>query len=323
MKINGINYNEIGVYDLSITMADSFVIRDNKTCSGHGEAKLYMGPKDHMRKFYSGDANKSDFEAECIVLKKDLLQYMDTIHHEYHFPSIKYKGQGSRKNMSKLWRERKEELKGLPEVLKFKIKDQNQIIGNRGYVKTIKNPLLGAYGIIRKIALPFVSYLSVMKIKNQETNQIFFYWRLFTDFSQMAKQQYMAKKYGKKKGFLLEKARNGQSKYREGLFKQFEYCPFSKIDDMNLLIASHIKPWAVCDKTEKTDCSNGLMLSPLFDKLFDKGYISFEENGKLIISEWLSVENRNKINFEYNIEDLHLTQERQQYLDYHRKYVFQ
>ena len=251
MIINGINHNVIDVYDLSVTVPDSFVVNENKTCGGHGEAKLYMGSKDHMRNFYTGNANNVGFEAECIVLKTDLLQYMQTISHEYNNPSIKYRGQGTRKDMQHLWNKRFLQIQSLPDILQFRIKDQNQIAGSRGYVKTQGKTTEGGYGIIREISLPFVTYLSVMKLENTMTNKILFYWRLFTDFSQMAEQQYLAKNYGKRKKQGIGKVRDGQIKYRQGLFNQFRHCPFSKIDDVKLLIASHIKPWAVCNKSEK------------------------------------------------------------------------
>lgn len=322
MIIENVNYNLVDVYDLSITVPDSFVANNNKTCGGHGEAKLYMGSKIHMRNFYTGNPHYDGFCAKCFILKEDLLQYMHAIHHEYHFPSIRYRGQGTKKNMAQLWNERLEEIESLPDILWFFIEDQVQIEGIRGYVKSTTNPLKGGYGIIRNISLPFVSYISIMKIQNVETKELLFYWKLFADFTQMAEQQYAAKNYGKKNSFQIRNVRNGQLDYRHNLFSLFGHCPFSKIDDARLLIASHIKPWAVCDKFEKTDINNGLMLSPLFDKLFDKGYISFEDTGELKISNWLSSSNREKISFIYDIEDLHLTPERRFYLDYHRKFVF-
>lgn len=322
MKIDGKDYDIIDVYDTSVTVPDSFVVNDNKTCGGHGEAKLYMGSKNHMRFFYANDPNILGFEAKCFVLKEDLLQYMRIILHEYRYPSVIYRGQGASGNMYKLWKQRYKEIQKLPNYIEFKIKDQNQIKGNRGYVKCTGNTLKGGYGIIRTISLPFVSYISVMKLKEHATNEDVFYWKLFADFSQMAEQQYWAKHYGEKKAVSVNKKRDGQIKYRQDLFAQFGYCPFSKIDDVRLLIASHIKPWAICDTQEKYDPNNGLMLSPLYDKLFDKGYISFEDNGELKISNWLSVANRNRIDFRFDVDDLHLTDERRKYLDYHRKNVF-
>lgn len=322
MKINEKEYDIIDVYDLSITVPDSFVVNDNKTCEGHGEAKLYMGSKEHMRNFYAGDVSNKGFVADCVVLKADLLQYMQTASHEYNYPSTKYRGQGTKTNISHLWKQRIVKVKALPNVLFFKIKDQDQIIGNRGYVKTKGDTMKGGYGIVREISLPFVSYISIMKLQNTKTNEILFYWKLFTDFSQMAEQQYIAKNYGKKKSQGLVRIRDGQVKYRQGVFNQFQCCPFTQIDDIRLLVASHIKPWAVCSKIEQTDLFNGFMLSPLYDKLFDKGYITFEDDGRLIISAWLSPDNRKRIDFSYKVSDLHLTPQRRMYLDYHRKYVF-
>ena len=95
-----------------------------------------------------------------------------------------------------------------------------------------------------------------------------------------------------------------------------------KVSDTRLLIASHIKPWAVCNREEKVDVSNGFLLSPLFDKLFDKGFITFSDNGDLIISEWLSAANQNRIDFTYDTNDLMLTSKRKAYLKFHRENVF-
>jgi len=322
MNINGSIYKIKGIYDISVTVPDSFVVNDNKTCDGHGEAKLYMGSKEHMRNFYAGDPNNSGFEVQCIVLKKDLIHYMNTILREYRYPSIHYRGQGDKNSMYKLWKHRFGEIQKLTDVIEFKVREQAQIKGARGYVKVVGNPLKGGYGVIRTISLPFVSYISVMKLEDNHTGKSIFYWKLFTDFSQMAEQQNWAKQYGKKKYVNKEKKRDGQIKYRQDLFSQFGHCPFSKIDDVKLLIASHIKPWAVCDKKEKNDPNNGFMLSPLYDKLFDRGYISFEDNGQLKISDWLSEDNKARIDFDFQIDDLHLTEGRKKYLDYHRKNVF-
>ncbi len=68
MKINGIDFNVIDVYDQSITVPDSFVTNDNKTGKGHGEAKLYMGSKDAMRHFYAGSSHIEGFVANCLSL---------------------------------------------------------------------------------------------------------------------------------------------------------------------------------------------------------------------------------------------------------------
>ena len=106
MRIADNEYQVVEVYDLSVTVPDSFVTNDNKTCKGHGEAKFYMGSKEHMREFYTGNPLSDGFEVTCIVLREDLLQYMQTIQHEYLHPSITYSGQRKRSNMSRLWHQR-------------------------------------------------------------------------------------------------------------------------------------------------------------------------------------------------------------------------
>ena len=321
MNILGIDYNVIDVYDQSITIPDSYVVNDNKTGKGHGEAKLYMGSKDAMRNFYAGNPYTEGFVVKCFVLKRDLVSLLKTIKHEYQHPSIKYRGMAGKKNMLHLWKKRLKEAEALDDIILFEIRDQKQIKGLRGYVNSTKRKSEG-YDLIRAMALPFVSYISVMKLKRNEDGEILFYWRPFADFTQMASMQFAAQNYGKGKQQESSRNRKSQVKYREELYNEFKHCPFTHIDEFKLLIASHIKPHAVSTKKEQADPNNGLMLSPLYDKLFDKGYISFSDNGELLISDWLSPQNRRRISFEYSPEDLFLNEQRKEYLEYHRVNVF-
>ena len=64
-----------------------------------------------------------------------------------------------------------------------------------------------------------------------------------------------------------------------------------KIDFPNLLTASHIKPWIKSDNNEKIDPKNGFIFSPTYDRLFDRGYITFTDKGILKISDWLPKSN--------------------------------
>lgn len=50
------------------------------------------------------------------------------------------------------------------------------------------------------------------------------------------------------------------------------------------LIASHCKPWRDATNEERLNGENGLLLTPSIEHLFDRGFIGFEDNGKLIIS---------------------------------------
>lgn len=124
----------------------------------------------------------------------------------------------------------------------------------------------------------------------------------------------------------LQNVRIGQEQFREKLLNEFKRCPITKIDNQKLLIASHIKPWSYSNDFEKLDPKNGLLLSPLFDKLFDKdiGLITITPEKRILISPNLSKENIQRIsivNFQI-IEDLPI-KGREKYLEYHNEYIFQ
>jgi len=64
-------------------------------------------------------------------------------------------------------------------------------------------------------------------------------------------------------------------------------------------------------------------LSPTFDKLFDKGFISFTDNSELLISRYLSNEIINELGIEIGRKyNLKLNNEKKEYLKYHRINIF-
>ena len=123
-----------------------------------------------------------------------------------------------------------------------------------------------------------------------------------------------------------QKIRLGQNDFRQALLKNLKQCPITHINEKRLLIASHIKPWVYCDNNERLDIKNGFLLSPLFDKLFDKsvGLITFTPQKEILISNKLSKDNIQRLGIEHRqiIEDLPVSG-REEFLEYHRKYIFQ
>jgi putative restriction endonuclease len=80
-------------------------------------------------------------------------------------------------------------------------------------------------------------------------------------------------------------ARRGQGKFRANLEQIESRCRVSGITEQRLLRASHVKPWRSCTNNhERLDGYNGLLLAPHIDHLFDRGYISFEDDGAIMIS---------------------------------------
>jgi putative restriction endonuclease len=126
--------------------------------------------------------------------------------------------------------------------------------------------------------------------------------------------------------FTNQKIRIGQDNFRKNLLKELKKCPITGIDDEKLLIASHIKPWAFSNNFERMDSKNGFLLSPLFDKLFDKniGLITFTIDKRVLISNKLSRINQEKLGIQNNeiIESLPVFG-REEFLEYHNKYIFQ
>ncbi|RLD18453.1 MAG: HNH endonuclease [Bacteroidetes bacterium] len=85
----------------------------------------------------------------------------------------------------------------------------------------------------------------------------------------------------------LISARVGQGKYRSDLIDYWERCALTGFSNVRFLIASHIKPWRKAENQERLDPFNGLLLMPNLDKVFDLGFITFTEKGKIIVSEHL------------------------------------
>jgi len=113
-------------------------------------------------------------------------------------------------------------------------------------------------------------------------------------------------------------ARKGQGIYRKKLSDIEKVCRVTGTTDSKFLIASHIKPWAKSENNERLDGNNGLLLAPHIDRLFDRGYISFEDDGGLILSKQLPEAVRLKWDVTQKIPRVPFSAAQVQYLNYHR-----
>jgi putative restriction endonuclease len=319
MEINilGTNYTVIDAKE-KITIADSFVLTANKIGTAHGEGKLYVGNENDETTDFFGQRG---FSNNFFLLRKELIEYLNDCKSEYKKPEQPYQ---KPENLPELWDKRISKVEEFNEILPFTITDQTQIAGQRVYVNTRdKN-----YKVIREIALPNISYLSVLKLKNS-FDEIFYYFKPFVDYfgdyehldfeKEEQEQKIKAENLPKKEKDNLIRARKGQGKYREKLLEQCPFCPITLISDDRLLIASHIKPWVKSNDVEKIDPKNGFMLTPTYDFLFDRGYISFTNDKKIIISPWLSKMTCSKLSISNDkTYSLLPTEGREKYLEYHR-----
>ena len=330
MIIQGEKFTFVDTFESPITVADSWVMPKNKLGDGNGEAKLYVGSRDKMEAFFG----EIDFTVTCFVLRQDLLAYMNAIKAEYLTPSQDYRGKDE---MRSLWSERIEKINSLTDDLVFfTIHEQSQIAGSRGYVNSSDK----VYKLIREISLPLVSYISAMRL--EYNGHPLFYLKLFADFEEIERRKAFIENYGtikqteeelffcvreeevKERIPTVRYAREGQDEYRRKLLEECPFCPITMINDERLLIASHIKPWAVSTDIERLDPKNGFMLSPLYDKLFDRGFITFTDERRMQVSNWLSPQNVRRCGLTDNsfIQLLPLDEKRLEYLAYHREFVF-
>ena len=119
----------------------------------------------------------------------------------------------------------------------------------------------------------------------------------------------------------LRLARRGQGLFKANVRFFEDGCRLTGTSDIRFLRASHIKPWSQSDSRERLDGANGLLLAPHVDHLFDRGWISFAADGRLIASselprdlldQWSIVEGDPRL--------LHPRQE--VYMNYHRSEIF-
>ena len=79
-------------------------------------------------------------------------------------------------------------------------------------------------------------------------------------------------------------ARRGQGLFKQRVMKIEQRCRLTGVDRVEHLRASHCKPWRDADNTERLDGENGLLLTPDADHLFDRGFLSFEDSGRVLVS---------------------------------------
>jgi len=304
----------------SITLADSFV--KNKIGTGHGEAKLYVGNENQRLVSFFGD-----FSGMCFFAKKDLKIFLADSELEFKNPQQQYV---KKNEMNDIFNALSLRVDGYTDSLLYFQLYRVNVEPPRVYVNSNSE----YYDFMRSVGLPNISYVSVLKIKDKE--KIFFYFKIFINYSSDIVTCIMPEdeseqnkilsntKIPERKKTTLIQARIGQGQYRLDVIEQCPYCPFTMVNDERLLIASHIKPWNKSDDKEKVDPKNGFMFTPTFDKLFDRGFITFDDNKKLIVSPWLSPMNQKRLGIYTgkNIGMLPLDEKRIKYLKYHREYVF-
>jgi hypothetical protein len=119
-------------------------------------------------------------------------------------------------------------------------------------------------------------------------------------------------------------ARKGQGDFRRKLDSLWEgRCAVTGCQIRDVLRASHIKPWKSCTNEERLDPDNGLLLNAMLDALFDKGLISFDEHGKILLSRLVQHDGEALLGVQGDMAlQKPLNRKQRHYLAFHQRHVF-
>ena len=119
-------------------------------------------------------------------------------------------------------------------------------------------------------------------------------------------------------------ARRGQGLFRDRVARIESRCRITRVDRAEHLRASHCKPWRDCTNEERLDAENGLMLTPSIDHLFDRGFLSFRDDGRVLISPVAHRESlaRMGVPVDRDVEVGAFSSGQRRFLEHHRDLVF-
>lgn len=118
---------------------------------------------------------------------------------------------------------------------------------------------------------------------------------------------------------IMVQTRMGQGHFRSQLVKMWGGCAVTGYRNTQLLLASHIKPWRASNNQERLDKFNGLLLLANLDKAFDLGFISFDDHGKVLISDYLEAPEVIGLREDMSFR---IMREHKPYLAHHRSELF-
>lgn len=118
------------------------------------------------------------------------------------------------------------------------------------------------------------------------------------------------------------KSRRGQGEYRKKAIELWKVCSVTGFEKRDILIASHIKPWKLSNNLERVTPFNSLVLVPTLDKLFDRGYMGVDTNGKVLLSDRVKKSDWTRIGLNSTSHLREVPGGVKPFLEYHREYIF-
>jgi hypothetical protein len=118
-------------------------------------------------------------------------------------------------------------------------------------------------------------------------------------------------------------SRIGQGKFRKSLINYWGGCSVTGCTRIDILKASHIKPWRDSSNQERLDKYNGLLLLPNLDSCFELGLISFDQSGNILISNKLDKLARKILGITPKMKLQWIDEKHKKFLLFHQKERFQ
>jgi predicted restriction endonuclease len=121
----------------------------------------------------------------------------------------------------------------------------------------------------------------------------------------------------------VRKARVGQGRFRQLLLELWgSRCAVTGVEIPSVLTAAHIKPWRCASNAERLDPHNGLLVLPQYDRLFDRGFISFADDGTILLSPALPKDQLDLLGVREDARLTAVASGHRPFLTFHRDRVF-
>ena len=257
------------------------------------------------------NSGKADSYARAIKILDEVLLYQDEINLNgqslYDVRDVAI--------LEQVWTLVKEEVK--------KMKDGLPNIFDHGKPNQRSYPLNNFCSAALSSLMEYAQFEGAQMIVRQETNPRTISTRLIKYFDLTKEGEDVASE---------SKRRKGQDYFRRMILANYNCrCALTGIDMPQLLLASHIIPWKdKSHKKERLNPENGICLSALYDKAFDKGLITFTPDDYAVCLSSALRENETKDYFDQHFgcivgKKLIMPNEfkpNRDFLAYHRDNVF-
>ena len=317
-----------------ITYADSFARRELKVQEtvvhvdgraakkGQGEKRIYVGSDER----YCDDFFVLDKDPKFFIQKSDLLKYFNDAKEELRCPTFKYGDDDAA--VAKIYDDYASKIAALScERIFFSFK--KTFDKQRRYYLVLCPGKENAvnYNYLRDIALPRITRLLLVKLYDETARKYYIYvkpviWPVGVSMTSESAPYRVDLVPDSHKAKFARKSRDGQVEYRNAILQRYPACVVTQVTDPDLLIACHIKDHACCKSEEERYSEyNGFAMTPTIHHLFDVGYLTFDDNGKMLLSDFFRNMDRHRLGLNRTVR-VSLHEKSLPYLRWHNKHVF-